>query len=76
MHTTEDSAFLWPYTAQTDTQGIPHKRIASIDKCSLVLYAYGTFGRGKDSVVDTTLFFAHNFSPSAYFLDIWVSMES
>ena len=28
--------------------------------------------RGKGSVVDTTLFFAHNFSPSAYFLDIWV----
>ena len=33
-------------------------------------------GRGKGSVVDTTLFFAHNFSSSAYFLDIWVFMES
>ena len=46
------------------------------NKASRITKSCEGSGKGKGSVVDTTLFFAHNFSPSADFLDIWVSMES
>ena len=59
-----------------DLQGSNHHPRAQSTRYPLSLHPPHENSRGKGSVVNTTLFFAHNFSPSAYFLDIWVSMES